>query len=145
MNARFTQLYMHLVRATWDRLPLMTSQIEPLYSAIAQKCRGLLRCLPVAIGGTADHVHVLAQIYPTVSVSTLVREMKGSSSHLVTHRINAGEFFKWQGTYGAFTLRTQDVPILAVYIERQKEHHASGSVQPPWEQAFAPDADEAGG
>ena len=139
MRAPYTQLYLHLVWATWDRLPLITDEIEPrLYAAIAQKCRQL-KCVPLAIGGTANHVHLLVRLHTTVSVAQLAKEVKGSSSHLVTHEITPGEFFKWQGAYGAFTLRKEDVPVVQAYIERQKEHHAMADLWPDWEQTMIPD------
>lgn len=134
MRAPYTQLYVHLVWATWDRLPLITDQIEDrVYAAIAEKCRQL-KCVPLEIGGIADHVHVLTRLHPTVAVAELVKEIKGASSHLVTHQILPGEFFKWQGAYGAFTLRKEDVPQVKAYIENQKQHHAEQRLQEDWEQ-----------
>jgi REP element-mobilizing transposase RayT len=139
MRAPYTQLYLHLVWATWDRLPLITEEIEPrLYAAIAAKCREL-KCVPLAIGGTEDHVHLLVRLHTTVAVARLAQGVKGSSSHLVTHEIMPGEFFKWQGAYGAFTLRKEDVPAVEKYIERQKEHHAAGDLWEDWEQTMIPD------
>jgi hypothetical protein len=63
---------------------------------------------------------------------------------LVTHEITPGEFFKWQGAYGAFTLRKEDVPIVQAYIENQKQHHATGSVWEEWEHTMIPDKDRPG-
>ena len=144
MRAPYTQLYLHLVWATWDRLPLITETIKPrLYAAIAAKCRAL-KCVPLDIGGIADHVHLLVRLHTTVTVATLVKEIKGSSSHLVTHEITPGEFFKWQGAYGAFTLRKEDVPVVQAYIENQKQHHAVGSVWEEWEHTMIPDKDRPG-
>jgi len=138
MRAPFTQLYLHVVWATWDRLPLIEEDIEPrIYAAIAAKCHSL-KCVPVAIGGTSDHVHLLVRLPTTVTVADLVKGVKGSSSHLVTHEIAPGEFFKWQGAYGAFTLRKDDVPILEAYVRNQKTHHAEGTVRDEWEQVFIP-------
>ena len=142
MRAPYTQLYLHLVWATWDRLPLITETIEPrLYAAIAEKCREL-KCIPLAIGGIADHVHLLVRLHTTVSVAKLAQEVKGSTSHLVTHEIAPGQFFKWQGAYGAFTLRKSEVTVVQAYIERQKEHHAAGAagdLWEEWEQTMIPD------
>ena len=139
MRGPYTQLYLHMVWATWDRLPLITGIIEPrLYASIAEKCREL-KCVPLAIGGTADHVHLLVRLHTTVAVADLVKGVKGSSSHLVTHEITPGEFFKWQGSYGAFTLRKEDIPKVKAYVEAQKEHHAVGNVWEKWEQTTIPD------
>lgn len=97
MRASHTELYVHLVWATWDRLALIAPQIEqPLYAALAEKCK-TMKCEALAIGGVADHVHVLARLRPVVAVADLVKELKGASSHLVTHVLRPGEFFKWQG------------------------------------------------
>ena len=93
MRAPYTELYVHLVWATWDRLPVLTPAVERIvYAAIADKCRDM-NCEPLAIGGVADHVHLLVRLNPAVAISDLVKEVKGSSSHLVTHEIHPGEFF----------------------------------------------------
>ena len=123
MRAPYTELYVHIIWATWDRLPLLIEEIEVrVYASIAVKCREL-DCEPLAIGGIVDHVHLLAKINPVVSVADLVKEVKGSSSHLVTHEIRPGEFFKWQGAYRAFTVRKKKVEYLREYIRNQKSHH----------------------
>ncbi len=133
MRAPFTQLYLHCVWATWDRLPLLTLPLEqPIYAAILAKCREL-KCEPLAIGGIQDHVHLLVRLHTTVAVADLLKEIKGASSHLATHVITPGEFFKWQGAYGAFTLRKEDAPDVKRYIEQQKEHHAQNDLWPEWE------------
>jgi putative transposase len=133
MRAPYTQLYLHLVWATWDRLPLITKEIEyRIFAAIESKCSEL-KCEPLAINGIEDHVHLLVRFHTTVSVAQLVKEVKGSSSHLVTHEIAREKFFKWQGAYRAFTIRKSDVPRVIKYIENQKQHHAEEKLQKDWE------------
>lgn len=135
MRSANTQLYVHLVWSTWDRLPLISAAIEPrLYGAILKKCHEL-KCPPLAIGGIVDHIHVLVRLHPTMPVATLAKELKGSSSHLVTHEIKPGSFFKWQGSYSAFTLRPDNVPVVRGYISSQKEHHRQGELLTEWEQS----------
>jgi REP element-mobilizing transposase RayT len=139
MREPYTQLYIHLVWATWDRQPLITPKIEPrIYAAIAEKCREH-KCLPIAIGGIEDHVHVLTRFHTTTAIATLVKEVKGSSSHLVTHVIAPEIFFKWQGAYGAFTIRKSEVPVVKAYIENQKTHHAKKDVLVELEEVFEQD------
>jgi len=128
VRAPYSELYVHLVWATWDRLPILTPEIEKrVYAAIADKCRAM-DCEPLAIGGVADHVHVLIRLNPTVAVADLVKEVKGSSSHLVTHEIRPAEFFKWQGAYRAFTLRKSEVEQVRAYIQNQFTHHGTKEV-----------------
>lgn len=142
MREPFAQLYLHCVWSTWDRLPLITPQVDRrLYGAIIAKCREL-KCIPIRIGGGQDHLHLLVRLPTTLAVATLVKEVKGSSSHLMTHEINPGEFFKWQGAHGAFTLRYDDVPAIKQYIINQKVHHASNTVRPEWEKSEISDEAE---
>jgi putative transposase len=144
MREPFTQLYLHCVWSTWDRLPLVTPVVERrVYGAIIAKCREL-KCLPIRIGGMPDHVHLLVRLHTTVSVATLLKEVKGSSSHLMSHEIKRGEFFKWQGAYGAFTLRYDDVPIVKQYIINQKQHHGNKTFRPEWEKSEISDEEELG-
>ncbi len=144
MREPFTQLYVHLVWATWDRLPLVTPEVEKrLYGAILAKCREL-RCPPIRIGGIQDHVHLLARLHSTVAVATLVKDVKGSSSHLMTHEITPGRYFKWQGTYGAFTLRGEEVPTVTAYIANQRRHHADKFLRFEWERSEIEDPAELG-
>jgi REP element-mobilizing transposase RayT len=131
-----------MIWATWDRLPLLTHDIEDrVYACIAQKCREY-KCEPLAIGGIEDHVHLLSRFPTTIAIATLAKEVKGASSHLVTHEIKPGSFFKWQGAYGAFTLRKNDVSQVQTYIQNQKQHHANGLLNEEWERIF--ESDESG-
>jgi putative transposase len=128
MRATHTELYVHLVWATWDRMPLIAQEIEArLYAAMATKCREL-GCEPLAIGGTPDHVHLLVRLDPIVAVASLVKEIKGSSSHFITHVACPNEFFKWQGAYAAFTIRSSEVEQVGRYIQNQKSHHEIGNL-----------------
>ena len=142
MREPYTQLYVHMVWATWDRQPFITPELEPrIYALIAEKCREL-KCVPIAIGGIEEHVHLLTRFHTTVPIATLVKETKGSSSHLVTHIIQPGSLFKWQGAYGAFTIRKSEVPTVKSYILNQKQHHAGNALLPELEEVFMLDEHE---
>ena len=129
MRDAFIQIYLHFVWETWDRLPLITDQENLIYKAILEKCK-TLGVTAIAIGGMPDHVHLLVRFPSTISVADFVKEVKGSTSHLVTHRINSEEFFKWQGAYAAFSMSEKDVPSIKSYIQHQKEHHNGDQLDP---------------
>ncbi len=133
MSRSYTELYVHLVWGTWDRRPLLSTALEErIHGAIAQKCRDL-GCPPLAVGGTVDHVHLLVALAPTLSIAALAGSVKGWSSYLVTQNLSPGALFRWQGGYGAFTLRKSDLPTVKRYIENQKQHHAHETADPDWE------------
>jgi REP element-mobilizing transposase RayT len=142
MRSPYTQLYIHCVWGTWDRLPLITPQVEQrLYAAILAKCHEL-KCEMIAIGGVEEHVHLLARLPTTLAVATLLKEVKGASSHLMTHEITPGEFFKWQGAYGAFTVSKGGVNAVAEYIHNQKAHHAEKCLVGDWERCESEEVGE---
>jgi len=128
MGGSFHALYLHLVWSTWNRLPLISPEIEgvvfPALLAEARRLGGEV----VAIGGVEDHVHVLVRVRATVSVAGVVKQLKGVSSHLVNDSPDAPDFFKWQGGYGAFTVSRWDVQRIQRYVLRQREHHRTGQL-----------------
>jgi REP element-mobilizing transposase RayT len=139
MREPYTQLYVHFVWATWDRLPLITPEVEgPLYRAMTAKAHEL-KCDTVAIGGMMEHAHVLVRFPTTLAVATFAKEVKGNSSHFMTHVLRPEQFFKWQGAYGAFTVSKREIDTVASYILRQKVHHAENSLIEDWERGETAD------
>jgi len=119
--------------ATWDRHPLLTPEMEVLvYSCIQAECAKMGAEL-IAIGGLPDHVHLLARVPAALSVAELVKQVKGTSSHLANHSGATNSAFKWQGAYGAFTVSKGSVKKLSDYIARQKQHHADRTVYQEYE------------
>ncbi len=129
-----TEVYVHLVWATWNRQPLITPAVEKaLYACLASRCRDLQAHL-LAVGGVADHVHVLLRLPATSSVSQVTNDLKGASSHLATHELHLPDF-RWQGAYGARSVTPNGVAAVRAYIENQKRHHGDRTVRSEWERA----------
>lgn len=133
MRTSYTQIYLHIVWATWDREPTIRPDFcAALYACIVSSARHL-HCEPLAIGGVEDHVHILVKLHPTVEVAKLVKELKGTSSHLVNQHLNVGGVFKWQGAYAAFSVGANQLSELIRYINEQQIHHASQTQKPELE------------
>ncbi len=129
MPRSLVKVYVHFVWATWDRLPLIVPAWEyRLYACLAAKCAEL-GCDLDTVGGIEDHIHALVRLHPSVAVAQAAKELKGASSHFTSHELAMGKFFKWQGTYGAFSVSESDLDMIRNYIRGQKEHHASGDVK----------------
>ncbi len=123
MHEPYTQLHLHLVWSTWDRHPIILPEWRPAISACIQaECREL-KITVIAQYAMPEHVHLLVRIPTTVTVATIAKQVKGPSSHLITHQIAPGAWFKWQGGYGAFAVSRNDVPRVQAYICGQEQHH----------------------
>jgi REP element-mobilizing transposase RayT len=140
MRAPYTQLYLHLVWATWDRHAFLVPAIrERVYECIQAECANL-RVDVIAIGGVEDHVHLLVRVPATIAPADLVKRVKGASSHMVNHDMHAPFYFKWQGAYGAFSVSKRHVPLIREYVLRQAEHHRDRTLWPLLEPPPGPEA-----
>ena len=137
MHQPYTQLYLHLVWATWDRLPLIQPRFRSSIYGCMQEQVSKRGCDVVAIGGIEDHVHLLLRFPTTVSVAEIVKHAKGASSNLMNREVDPGGFFKWQGYYGAFTVAKSHVDRVRAYIANQEEHHRAGTLSPELERVSA--------
>ena len=117
----YTNLLYHIVYATKERAPLITKTLRPrLHEYLGGTVRGL-GGIALEINGTADHVHVLAKLRPTISVSEFLSKLKSGSSGWAK-RQTAGRF-GWQARFAAFTVSESQVERVRQYIRNQEQHH----------------------
>lgn len=126
----FWRTFYHLVWTTKNRDPLITADIEPrLYAYLVHKAAES-GVYVYAINGWTDHVHLVVAVPPHVSLSQLVKNLKGASSHdLNQQRLHT--HFAWQRGYGVLSLGQRQVADAEAYVKYQKEHH-SASTTVPW-------------
>ena len=126
-----SKIYLHIVWATYQREPMLTTSLERIvYRCIQQQARQL-RCTVLALGGTADHVHLAVHTPTSISASKLMQQVKGVSSKLASEE---GVGFAWQSGFSAFSLSRTHLDNAKHYLKNQKRHHAEGNLWPEWEQ-----------
>ncbi len=136
-RSAFYQLVYHFVWATKDRLPLLTLAVEArLFPYIGGKCREHGYTLH-AINGAENHLHLLLSLTPTMVVAEVAHNLKGASAHYINKESDLNEPLYWQDGYAVLTLRQAEIPKVARYIERQKEHHQTGKLSAILEQIVA--------
>lgn len=120
----YTNLLYHIVFRTKSSRPAINVEHErDMYSY-------LFACIKNAggvthrIGGMPDHVHVLANIPPTISVADFMRNIKTATSvFLRSHPREFPLFDGWGKSYCALTYGKDDRETIRRYIMNQKEHH----------------------
>ena len=124
MPGTFSQILLHIVFSTKQRAAMIKPVIQPrLYDylgGIVREEKGTV----YAIGGMADHVHLLVRWRTDRTVADLLRTMKGRSSLWVHKTFPAFNDFAWQEGYAAFSVSKSAEPDVKTYIANQIEHHA---------------------
>ena len=139
MSDTKSEIYLHLVWTTKDRQPLLS---EPYRSSIhnciaAQTKAAGARML--AVGGPADHVHIVVQMNTTTTVAEVAKQIKGISSLFAKDQLGLSALY-WQSGFGALRVGRSARPTVLAYVQKQEQHHADGRIMKEWE---APD-DRAG-
>jgi putative transposase len=129
MPSTHTNLLYHLVFSTKCRIPLITKKLQDeLYRYIG----GIIRAeggVSLEIGGTIDHIHLLAKLKPAISVSAMLARIKANSSKWANENEMELRKFGWQEGYGAFSVSESQVPAVMKYIRGQEEHHRTHTFQ----------------
>ena len=122
MSSTHLSLHYHLVFGTKNHEALISS---PWRERLHAYLGGVIRTLdgvPAAIGGVADHVHLLVGLRATHTLADVLRELKSVSSKWVHEEMGVPSF-AWQEGYGAFTVSASQLENVRRYIQQQEEHH----------------------
>ena len=85
-------------------------------------------CIPLTIGGTYDHVHLLVAFNATHCIADIVKDIKVASSKWVHFEVGH-RAFGWQGGYAAITVSPSNAVAVTRYIANQMEHHKATSAR----------------
>jgi|SRR5579863_2418089 len=110
----------HCVFSTKERADSIADDVrEQLFAYIF----GIAKNLNVeilAMGGTANHVHILIAVPAKESLSNIVRDLKANSSRWMSDKHSA---FSWQQGFGAFSVSPSQAHAVKQYIRNQAQHH----------------------
>lgn len=129
MSHSFNKIWIHAVWATKERQALINAAVEnKIYPFVADQLREL-GCPVRIINGMPDHIHCLFLLSPNKSVSDVIKQIKGSSSHYINQHNLIADKFAWQTGYAAFSVSESGVEKVFHYIANQKQHHHHNTFQ----------------
>jgi REP element-mobilizing transposase RayT len=111
--------FVHCIFSTKDRQNTIPAELQEQLWAYILGIANNLKIKLLAAGGTANHVHLLLGLPPTIGVAEAVQKLKANSSRWLGERI----VFKWQDGYGAFSVSPSLLDTVQTYIRDQAEHH----------------------
>ena len=128
MPSTHLALNVHLIFSTKNREPW----IDPSWrKRLHEYLGGTLRNLdvvPLAVGGIADHVHLLAGLRSTHRLADVMREVKSESSRWLHTALNVPGF-AWQEGYAAISVSPSHLDLVRNYVLSQEEHHRGRTFQ----------------
>jgi putative transposase len=116
----YAQNVVHVVFSTKGRYKTIDSEFRPKLWAYV---RGICRKLDIyvhSVGGMEDHLHLLIQIPPVLTLSKPIATIKANSSRWASEE---GHKFAWQEGYGAFSVSASVIRVVIRYVRNQEEHH----------------------
>ena len=120
-------IHVHLVFVTKYRRGVFNAEVlAELHSIFSEVCKDFEAEL-VEFNGEDDHVHLLVNYPPKVSVSALVNSLKGVSSRLVRKKKYPSVIAKlwgtslWSPSYFAGSCGGAPLSIIKHYIQQQQQ------------------------
>jgi REP element-mobilizing transposase RayT len=129
--------FVHLIFSTKNRRETIPPELQEQLWAYILGTANNLKIKTLAVGGTANHVHLLLSLPPTMPVSEAIQKLKANSSRWLGEH---GIVFQWQEGYGAFSVSSSLLDTVQKYIRNQAERHRKRS----FEEEFRALLDKAG-
>jgi putative transposase len=117
------QILYHIIFSTKNRIPAInqdhkTELYKYIWGIIKNK-----NCILYQINGSNNHIHILSDLHPSVSLANFVKDIKVATSLWMKESGGFPEFEGWAEGYGAFTYAYRDKGMIIKYIKKQEEHH----------------------
>jgi putative transposase len=126
MSHTYIAVFVHYIFSTKGRKNSIPPELQEKLWAYLVGIANNLRIKTLAVGGTANHIHLLVALPATITVAEAVQKLKANSSRWLGEQSIS---FEWQQGYGAFTVSPSLLDTVQRYIRTQEEHHRRRSFE----------------
>jgi len=123
MANTYHQVYIQCVFAVKYRNAVLDKLWRPALLSVVGNLINETGCKTIIVNGIEDHIHCFLGLKPVVSISELMKTVKGKSSKYINDHNLTKERFEWQEGYGAFSYSKSHIDNVYRYIANQEEHH----------------------
>ena len=129
MSHSFTSSLFHCTFSTAGRRPTIHEESRERLWAYMGGIARRNNMKALAVGGVADHAHILLSLPAMMSISKAMQLIKGGSSKWVHDEFPQHQLFSWQEGYGAFSIGVAQEATTIEYIWNQETHHRKTTFQ----------------
>jgi len=123
MSNTYHQVYIQAVFAVKNREAVIEKDWKSELLSVIGNLINETGCKTIIVNGTEDHVHCFLGLKPTVSISELMKIVKGRLSKYINDHNLTKSRFEWQEGYGVFSYSQSHIDSVYKYIENQEKHH----------------------
>jgi putative transposase len=117
MANTYHKVYIQAIFAVKNREALITNDCQSKIFSVIGNLINETGCKTIIVNGVEDHVHCLLSLKPTISISELMRIVKGKSSRFINEHKLTNYKFEWQEGYGVFSYSSH-ISMLSINILR---------------------------
>jgi putative transposase len=119
----YTKNLQHITFSTKGRKKVLSNPMrQELFKILGYNLKKL-NCKPILINGTADHIHILCNIHPSVAIAHVVKTLKLNSSAFIKYNFPNSGFDYWNEGYGSFSFSHASLQKKYNYVANQEAHH----------------------
>ncbi|MDR1828816.1 MAG: IS200/IS605 family transposase [Methylobacteriaceae bacterium] len=123
----YNQILYHIVFRTKASECVIPQEHErELYAYILGVIKGR-NCKLHRIGGMEEHIHILSDLHPSVSLADYIKEIKTASTRWMKQSGKFPYFNGWGTGYCALTYSIKERKAVYEYIKNQRQHHTKES------------------
>ena len=119
----YTKILYHIVlRTKRSEMSISQNNVSSLYKyiwGIIKNKQGKL----YRINGMEDHIHILSDLHPSISLADYIKSIKISTSLWLKQSDDFPLFRGWSEGYAAFTYSFKEKDTIISYIKNQQKHH----------------------
>ena len=123
----YVQSLYHVVFRTYRSERVIDEKYERELYAYLYNVATNARVKVYRIGGMPDHIHMLVDLPPSLSIASFMQHLKVASSKWMKEQDCFPHFKGWAKEYAALSYSLRDKEKIVNYIKGQKDHHRTVS------------------
>jgi len=116
-----TELYLHAIFIVDAHKKLIVPKLQDKIYKLIEEAIERLNCSVLAIGGTENHVHLLFDLNPDISIEELLKTVKLSTQTEIRHSLNPSFF--WEDGYYVYSIGSEDIEAEKHKIKQEAIKH----------------------